>query len=175
MRWLACVVLLAGCLRARATVVHPTDVERSSNSAGTSIARETSETPEETAASTSNIGSIELGVLIPFRNNRNSARVHIAPGIRILKGDDETVLAGVAIGADFVNRFALEGSVYFGDGQNGDPEAIDQVMDVFAGVTMDARSTSIAVGPSVGLLSMPGGNSIVMFGLGVRLMGAARE
>ena len=177
MRWLACVVLLAGCLRARATVVHPTDVEHSSHSGpDTTIARETSETPaEETTTSASNIGSLELGVMIPFRNNRNSARIHIAPGIRIIKGDDETVLAGVAIGADFVNRFALEGSAYFGDGQNGDPAAIDQVMDLFAGVTMGARSTSIAIGPTGGQLTKPGGNSIVMFGLGVRLMGAPRE
>ena len=172
MRWLACVVLLAGCLRARATVVHPTELERSSHSGpNTTIARDTSENPDPETAS-ANIGSIELGVLIPFRNNRDSARVHIAPGIRILKADDETVLAGVAIGADFVNRFALEGSVYFGDGQGGDPEAVDQVMDLFAGVTMDARSTSIAIGPSVGLLAMPGGTSIVMFGLGLRFTGA---
>jgi hypothetical protein len=174
MKWLACVVLLAGCLRARATVVHPTELSRSNPTGpGTSIARASSESPQDLDAETpGTLGSIELGVLVPFRSNRNSARVHIAPGIRILNSDAENVLAGVAIGADFVNRFALEGSVYFGDGGGGDPTVIDQVMDLFAGVTMDARSTSIAIGPSVGLLSMPGGSSIVMFGLGVRVTGA---
>lgn len=171
MRWLACVVLLAGCLRARATVVHPTELERSSGSGpNTTIAREASETPE-TATPSSNIGSVELGVLIPFRNNRDSARVHIAPGLRIFNSDAKTVLAGVAVGADFVNRFALEGSVYIGDGHD-DPEVIEQVVDLFAGLTMDARSTSIAIGPSVGLLMMPGGNSVVMVGLGLRFAGA---
>jgi len=174
MRWLACVVLLTGCLRARATVVHPTELERSSHSnSDTSIARTPSETPEapETATPSSNLGSIELGVMFPFRNNRNSARVHIAPGIRIFNSDAEAVFAGVAIGADFRNRFAVEGSLYIGDA-HGDLEAIDQVVDLFAGVTMDARSTSIAVGPSVGLLMMPGGRSVAMFGLGLRFTGA---
>ena len=171
MRWLACICLLAGCLRARATAVHPTELERStSSSPGTAIARETSETPDASSSS-SNLGSIELGVLIPFRSNRDSARVHIAPGIRIFNSDADTVLAGVAVGADFPNRFALEGSVYIGDGR-ADPEVIEQVVDVFAGVTMAARPTSIAIGPSVGLLMMPGGHSVVMVGLGLRLSGA---
>src|SRR5687768_12613650 len=98
MRWIACVVLLAGCLRARATVVHPTEHERSSNSgSSTTIARGTSETPEP--APSSNIGSLEVGALFPFRNNRDTARVHIAPGIRVLQADDTTLMAGVAIGA----------------------------------------------------------------------------
>jgi hypothetical protein len=110
----------------------------------------------------------EVGALIPFRNGHSSTRVHIAPGIRIFSSNPETVLAGVAIGADFANRFALEGSIYVGDGDS-DPAVIEQVVDLFAGMTMTARATTIAVGPSVGMLMMPGGNSGVMVGFGLRL------
>ena len=176
MRRLVCVVLLlSGCLRARATVVHPTDIERSSGGGGssTTIARGSSNTPETTAAST-NIGSVELGALIPFRTHRDSARVHIAPGVRVFGSDAGNVLFGVAVGADFVNRFTLEGSVYIGDGHD-DPEVIDQAVDLFTGITMDAGSTSFAIGPSVGLLMMPGGHSTVMVGLGLRFTAANRD
>jgi hypothetical protein len=170
MRWLACVVLLAGCLRARATAIHPTELERSSGgSGGQTIARTTSET-SETDASTS-LGSVEVGGSFTFRKDRESARVHIAPGVRIFNSDPGTPLFGVAVGADFRNHFALEGSVYVGDGHD-DPAVIEQVVDVFAGYSLDARATSLAIGPSVGMLMMPGGGSVVMLGLGLRVSGA---
>ena len=171
MRWLAVVaLLLTGCLRARATVIHPTELTRSSHTGpNNSIARTASETPEVESPEMSNISSLELGVLVPFRKDADSARVHIAPGIRVF--DTGMVMGGVALGADFKNRFALEGSVYFGDG-HADPTVIEQAVDLFGGVTTDVRSTSLAIGPSVGLLMMPGGNSVVMVGLGVRVTGA---
>jgi hypothetical protein len=170
MRWLACVVFLAGCLRARATAIHPTEIERStSGSGGKTIARTTSETPESDASTS--LGSVEVGGSFMFRNDRDSARVHIAPGVRIFNSEPGNLLFGVAVGADFRNDFALEGSVYVGDGHD-DPAAIEQVVDVFAGYSLDARSTSLAIGPSVGMLMMPGGGSVVMLGLGLRVSGA---
>jgi hypothetical protein len=45
-------------------------------------------------------------------------------------------------------------------------------VDVFAGYSLDARATSLAIGPSVGMLMMPGGGSVVMLGLGLRVSGA---
>jgi hypothetical protein len=167
MRWIV-LFGLVGCIRARATVVHPTELEPAGSGGGETIARAAS--PQESTEPRSNLGSIELGALIPFRNGHSSTRVHLAPGIRIFSSNHETVLAGVAIGADFANRFALEGSIYIGDGDS-DPEVIDQAVDLFAGVTMNARSTTIAVGPSVGMLMMPGGNSSVMVGFGLRVTG----
>lgn len=170
MRWLAFVVLLTGCLRARATVIHPTELTRSSHTGpDNSIARTASETPAVEAPELSNIGSLELGVMVPFRKDSDSARVHIAPGIRMF--DTGMVMAGVAIGADFKNRFALEGSAYFGDG-GADPTVYEHAVDIFGGITTDVRSTSLAIGPSVGMLMMAGGNSVVMVGLGVRVTGA---
>jgi hypothetical protein len=184
MRWLACFLLLAGCLRARATVVHPTDLERSSGGSGshTTIAREAPqarEVPPAAGAST-NLVSVELGALVPLSATHESTRVHIAPGVRIFGSQVGSVLWGLAVGADFVgNRrgpgFALEGSVHVGNGGN-DPDAIEQALDVFAGVTVHSSrtSTSIAIGPSVGVLGMPGGHSVVTVGLGLRLTGGQR-
>jgi hypothetical protein len=176
MRWIGLVLYLlclVGCLRARATVVHPTGLERTTSGGGETIARGASVPEMETPDANANIGSIEVGAMFPFRNGHSTTRVHIAPGIRIFSSNRETVLAGVAIGADFANRFALEGSVYVGDGYS-DPEVIDQAVDIFAGMTMSARSTTIAVGPSLGMLMMPGGNSAVMLGVGLRVT-TARE
>jgi hypothetical protein len=186
MRWLACfvVVLAAGCLRARATVVHATDLERSHSSGSTTaIAREAPqvraaplerEAPQR-AGESANLGSVELGAMLPLTTNRDAARVHIAPGVRIFSSQASSVLWGVAVGADFVRSrrgpgFAVEGSLHLGNGGN-DPEAIEQALDLFAGVTVHSSrpSTSIAIGPSVGVLGMPGGHSVVMVGLGLRL------
>jgi hypothetical protein len=185
MRWLACSVLLAGCLRARATVVHPTELVRTSSDSGstTAIARTTpaaSEVPQVDDSST-NLISVELGALIPFGAHESSAHIHVAPGVRIFGSQASSPLWGVAVGADFVGKgrgpgFALEGSVHVGNGGN-DPEIIDQALDVFAGVTVHASrrtSTSIAIGPSVGVLGMPGGHSVVMVGLGLRLTGGPK-
>lgn len=166
MRWIVLLVGLVGCLRACATVVHPTDIERTGGGGGETIAR--SAAPQEPTEDGATLGSIEVGALIPFNNGHSSTRVHLAPGVRIFSANPETVLAGLAVGADFANGFALEGSVHVGDGMSN-PAVIDQVVDVFAGMTIKASSTTLAVGPSVGLLMMPGAHSNVMIGFGLRL------
>ena len=172
MRWLVGLVFLAGCLRARTTVVHLTDVERSSGGRGSVIARvdPTRETPQAPEQSP-NLASLELGALVPFKNINDSTRVHLAPGIRVFNGQGGSMLFGVAVGADFEPRsgpgFALEGSVHAGD-SSPDPTHIEQALDLFTGVTFRARDTTLAVGPSLGLLGLPGGHSIVMIGLGLR-------
>ncbi|MEO8707000.1 MAG: hypothetical protein ABI867_43635 [Kofleriaceae bacterium] len=180
MRWLVCCVLLAGCLRARATVIHPTELERSGGAGThTTIARTapaTRETPSEVVESPT-LASVELGALLAFDGTRGSARVHVAPGIRIFSSQLSQVLFGVAVGADFVRDhgpgFAIEGSYHAGNGGN-DPLVIEQALDLFAGVSMHSKnrvSASMAIGPSVGVLAMPGGHSVVMVGLGLRLTG----
>ena len=180
MRWLACLVLLAGCLRARATAVHPTEDARASNGTGssTAIARaapSAREVPQPSAEESTNLVSVELGALVPFTAAHDSTRIHVAPGVRVFGSQLSTVLFGVAVGADYVGSrgpgFALEGSVYVGNG-GGDTAVIEQAIDLFAGVTVSGRArTSVAVGPSVGMLAMPGGHSVVMVGLGLRLSG----
>lgn len=174
MRWLACCVLLAGCLRARATVVHPTEHERSSNGlGGTAIAR-TAPAGEisQPAPESSSLGSLEVGALVPFK--LDTARVHLAPGVRIFDSHPGRALFGVAVGADFLNRrgpgFALEGSVHAGN-SSSDTTVIVQAVDVFAGITFQPGRTpmSWAIGPSLGMLGMPGGHSVVMMGLGLRV------
>jgi hypothetical protein len=173
MRWLACFVLLAGCVRARATVVHPTDTER--------------QAPEPSPASP-DLWSVELGALVPFEAGaRDPIHVHIAPGVRLFGSQPSAPLWGVAIGADVLRAsratgFAFEGAVYLGNGGN-DPAAIEQAIDLFAGVAVHARrsvltssiDSAIAVGPSIGILGMPGGHAVVMYGLGIRATGARRS
>lgn len=177
MRWLACCLLLAGCLRARTTVVHVTDHERSSGDDGSTIARTlpaANEVPQS-ERSAANLGSLEVGALVPFK--LDTARVHLSPGVRIFNSQPGSVLFGVAVGADFLgNRrgpgFALEGSIYAGN-SGPDPTLIVQALDLFAGVTMHPRRAPVswAVGPSLGVLGNPGGHSVVMFGLGLRVTG----
>jgi hypothetical protein len=180
MRWLACVILLAGCLRARATAVHPTGIERVNGGpgspgaitrGGTPLMREVPQQPTE--AST-NLASLELGAMVTFNTPPDSPRVHLAPGVRIFGAN--SVLFGVAVGTDFVNRrrgsgLALEGSVHAGGGDSNDPTTIQVALDMFAGVTLHSRYSAVAIGPSIGLLGMPGGHSVVMLGLGLRVTG----
>jgi hypothetical protein len=179
MRWVACLVLLAGCLRARATVVHQTGVEHTSGGSGSTIARvdparEVPEGPEPIA----NRMSLELGALVPFKNVNETTRIHIAPGVRYFGGDHGSVLFGVAVGADYEGDhggpgFALEGSIHAGN-SSPDLQVIEQAVDLFAGVTVRSRRTqsAIAIGPSIGLLGLPGGQSVMTFGLGLRVTGA---
>lgn len=181
MRWLVCCVLLTGCLRARATVVHPTDhVRDSSGNGGSTIARtnpasEVSTPTPSPEGSPANLGSIELGAMVPFKLPH--ANVHIAPGVRIFNQHPDAVLFGAAVGADFLgNRrgpgFALEGSIHAGN-SSPDRSVIVQAVDVFAGVTLTSRRAPMtwAVGPSVGMLGLPGGASVVTLGLGLRVTG----
>ncbi len=179
MRWLACFVMLAGCLRARATIVHETGVERTSGGKGSTIARvdparEVPDAPEEPVA---NRMSLELGALVPFKAINETTRVHIAPGVRYFGGEHGSVLFGVAVGADYVGEhggpgFALEGSIHAGN-SSPDLQVIEQAIDLFAGVTLRSRhaQSTIAVGPSVGVLGLPGGHSVMTFGLGLRVTG----
>jgi hypothetical protein len=118
---------------------------------------------------------MELGVPLRIDALDGASRIHIAPGARIFASQADEVLWGVAVGIDYVGHrrgpgLALEASVHIGNGNN-DPTIIDQTLDLFAGVTLDSRRTSstIAVGPSIGVLAMPGNNSVVMVGLGIRL------
>jgi hypothetical protein len=175
MRWLVCFVLLTGCLRARATMIHPTELGRVSGTGSHASITRTAPSSEQPPAPQSvdestRIGSLELGALIAFGGTHDSARVHIAPGVRIFRNDVTSVLGGVAVGVDFPRGFAFEGSLHAGGGGN-DPNTVQVAADVFAGFTLhsSSTSTSIAVGPSVGLLGLPGGHSVVMLGLGLRL------
>lgn len=175
MRRLAVCFLLTGCLRARATVVHPTDHERSSSgTGGSTIARidpAVDEVPTP-AGAPANLGSFELGAVVPFELPH--ASVHLSPGVRIFNSHPDAVLFGVAVGADFLGErrgpgLALEGSVHAGN-SSADRSVIVQAVDVFAGVTMNRRApVTWAVGPSVGMLGMPGGASVVTVGLGLRV------
>ena len=181
MRWLACTVLLVGCVRARATAVTPTDLERTNGGTNThgAIARtapsQVEVPPDEApAAHAPSPVSIELGAMIALSGPHDAARVHLAPGVRIFGSRVDAPLWGVAAGVDFLgNRrgpgFALEGSVYAGSGGGTYPDTVETALDLFAGITMHARTSAIAIGPSVGLLAMPGGESVVMLGLGVRV------
>ncbi len=176
MRWLACCVLLAGCLRARATVVHSTGHEGGSRGLGDSAIARTAPAADEVSAppdTNPNLGSLELGALVPF--TLESARVHLAPGVRIFDSHPGRVLFGVAVGADFLGKrrgpgFALEGSVHAGN-SSPDTTVVVQAVDVFAGVTMQSNRTpmTFAIGPSLGMLGMPGGHSVVTMGLGLRV------
>jgi len=181
MRWFVGLVFLAGCVRARTTVVHLTDVERTSGGRGSVIARvdPTQQQPEAPQQS-ANLASVELGALVPFKNINDSTRVHIAPGVRIFNNHADKPLFGVAVGADFEPHaggtgFALEGSIHAGD-SSPDVTVIEQALDLFTGVTFHARSmeSTIAVGPSLGILGLPGGQSVITVGLGVRFTGAQR-
>jgi len=165
-----------GCLRARATVVHPTDHERASSGAGGStIARLPAvDQPPVPAPSgvPANLGSFEVGALVPFE--LPTARVHLAPGVRMFDSHPGAVLFGAAVGADFRGRrggpgFALEGSVHAGN-SSPDRTVIVQAVDVFAGITLHASrfASAIAIGPSLGMLGLPGGASVVTLGLGLR-------
>ena len=179
MRWFLCLVLVGGCLRARATVVHPTDHERDSGASGSTIARtlpaaSEAEQPDPSSIP-SNLGSIEVGAIVPF--TLDTATVHIAPGLRVFNSHPDAPLFGVAVGADFLGKrrgpgFALEGSVHAGSSGN-DPSLIVQAVDVFGGITLHGKRAPMtwAVGPSVGILGMPGGHSVYTFGLGIRVMG----
>lgn len=181
MRWLACCLLLTGCLRARATVVHATDHERDSTSTGGSTIARTNPAIEPPAApdeSSANLGSIELGAVVPFELPHTN--VHLAPGVRIFNSHPDHPLFGVAVGADFLgNRrgpgFALEGSVYAGN-SNPDVSVIVQAVDLFAGVTLGRQRTPVtwAIGPSVGMIGLPGGASVVTLGLGLRVTSRQR-
>jgi len=180
MRWIAVFVLLAGCVRARMTVVHPTNVERTSGGRGATIARVD---PAGTAdpvhdapqpAEAANRVSVELGALVPFGTVRESTRIYLAPGARIFGGDHGSVLWGVSVGADFANGrgpgLAVEGSVHAGD-SSSDTQVIEQALDVFAGVTLraDRLSSTVAIGPSFGVLGLPGGHSVLTIGLALRV------
>jgi hypothetical protein len=174
MRWLVCMVLLAGCLRARATAVHPTEAQSVSGDTGPgpALARQAPQPSGESESS--NLASMELGAVFGF-DSLDSARVHVAPGVRIFDSQSKNLLWGVAVGYDYVGRgrrtgLALEGSAYVGNA-GGNTAIIEQAIDVFAGVTVHSEraATSVAVGPSVGMLAMPGGNSVVMVGLGLRV------
>jgi hypothetical protein len=181
MRSIVCLVLLAGCLRARATVVHPTNLERSHNSSGADpvIARQAPHAVEVSQPQPddggTNLASIELGAVIPF----DDTRVHLAPGVRIFNAN--SVLWGIAVGADFgPNRhrpsFALEGSLYAGDGPVAS-NTVQTTVDLFAGVAIASRRSaisSIAIGPSIGVLGMPGGHTVVTVGLGLRAISRPR-
>lgn len=156
-------------------MVHPTDQERdSTGTGGGTIARTNPAIEVPTPAPEgppTNLGSLELGAVVPFELSH--ASVHLAPGVRIFNSHPDAVLFGVAVGADFLgNRrgpgFALEGSVHAGN-SSSDRSVIVQAVDVFAGVTMNSRRTRVtwAVGPSVGMLGMPGGASVVTLGLGL--------
>ena len=183
MRWLAAFVLLAGCVRARVTAVHPTQAEHTASGAGsgmtiarTAPASEVSNPPADTSA---NLVSVELGALVPFRTE--TANVHIAPGVRMFSGQGGSILWGTAVGADFFgNRrgpwFALEGSIFAGNSSN-DRNHIVQALDLFTGVTVHSKaaSSSIAIGPSLGILGLPGGHSNVIVGLGIRLTGGSKD
>ncbi len=159
-------------------MVHPTDQARdSSGTGGVTIARTTPAAEEVPTPAPegppANLGSLELGAVVPFELPH--ARVHLAPGVRIFNSHPDAVLFGVAVGADFLgNRrgpgFALEGSVHAGN-SSSDRSVIVQAVDVFAGVTMSSRRTPVtwALGPSVGMLGMPGGASVVTLGLGLRV------
>ena len=181
MRWLACCLLLVGCLRARATAIYPSEHERSSGgpAVGGSIARTdpaNAITQPANDPSAANLVSFEVGALFPFQTS-DSTRVHIAPGARIFGSQLDALLFGVAVGAELVRPgrpgFTIEGSLHAGN-INSDPKTIDQALDVFAGVTLQSKRSSVAVGPSVGILASPGGQSVVMFGLGVRLTNSSR-
>jgi hypothetical protein len=162
-------------------VVHPTDHERSSGDRGSTIARlapATSDTSQP-ADTSSKLGSLELGAMVPFP--LETARVHLAPGVRIFDSHPGSVLFGVAVGADFFGNgrgpgFALEGSVHAGN-SGPDPTLIVQAVDLFAGVTLRPARTpmSVAVGPSLGILGMPGGQSVVMLGLGLRVTSGSKR
>ncbi len=177
-------------------MVHPTDHERDSSGTGGGTIARTKPAADELPTpapegSPANFGSLELGAVVPFELPH--ASVHLAPGVRIFNSHPDAVLFGVAVGADFLgNRrgpgpyngtnanpagkptlgpgFALEGSMYAGN-SSPDRSVIVQAVDVFAGVTMSSRRTRVtwAVGPSVGMLGMPGGASVVTLGLGLRV------
>ena len=166
------VVLLTGCLQARASVIHPTgDTRTESGASATSIARTTSgEQPEPTAAQRDpDFSSVEINALVPLSSSHDSVRFHLAPGLRILGSQPKTPMFGLAVGADFERGFALESSVYVGNA-NDDTKVVEQSLDLFAGVTLDSAMmhSSIAIGPSAGILAMPGGHSELMIGLGLR-------
>ena len=158
-------------------MVHPTDHEGGRASAGATISRtapavDQMPTPAP-AGPPSNLGSLELGGVVPFELPH--ASVHLSPGVRIFNSHPDAVLFGVAVGADFLGDrrgpgFALEGSVHAGN-SSPDRSVIVQAVDLFAGVTMTSRRTPVtwAVGPSVGMLGMPGGASVVTVGLGLRV------
>lgn len=174
MRWLACCLLLAGCLRARGTVIHPTGYERTSGASGGTIARTLPATTEDTPpadAGPTNTASFELGALVPFP--LPSANFHLAPGVRIFSSGE--ILYGLATGADFHGRrggpgFALEGSVHAGN-SGPDRALIVQALDVFGGITLHSPRSrmTVAVGPSLGVIGLPAGRSVYTMGLGLRI------
>ena len=154
-------------------MVHPTDLERSQTSNGrNSIARTDSPTIDTPPDASSNLMSVEVGALVPFETGR--AHVHLAPGARYFGSPASSVLFGVAVGADFENQhgpgFALEGSVYAGN-SSSDLRHVEDSIDLFAGVTLPSKHGAIAVGPSAGMIGMPGGHSVMTLGLGLRLTG----
>jgi len=118
--------------------------------------------------------SVELGALVPFRNPHQSTRIYLAPGARIFGGDHGSVLWGVSVGADVDTGrgpgFALEGSVHAGD-SSSDSKVIEQALDIFTGITLhsDRASSTLAIGPSFGVLGLPGGHSVFTLGLAVRV------
>ena len=165
-------------MRVRTTAVHLTDVDRTSGGRGSTIARidPTHETPQAPEQSP-NLASLELGALVPFKNINDTTHVHIAPGVRIFNNHADKPLFGVAVGADYEPRnggpgFALEGSIHAGD-SSPDLTVIEQALDLFTGVSFHSNraSTTFAVGPSLGILGLPGGHSVVTIGLGLRLTG----
>jgi hypothetical protein len=174
MRWLACCLLLVGCVRARGTLVHATEHERTSGASGSTIARTlpaTDEVSPPAGNNPSNLASLELGAVVPFP--LETAHVHLAPGVRIF-GSGE-ILYGVAVGADFLGTrggpgFALEGSVHAGN-SGPDPFLIVQAVDLFAGVTLHGNQApvAVAIGPSVGIIGMPAGHSVYTMGLALRI------
>lgn len=173
MRWVACGLLLAaGCLRARGTVVHPTGYERTSGASGGTIARTLPATVTPPAEATpSNTASLELGALVPFP--LATADVHLAPGVRLFSSGE--ILYGIAAGADFRGKrggpgFALEGSVHAGN-SGPDRALIVQALDVFGGVTLPSSRSklSVAIGPSLGVIGLPAGRSVYTMGLGLRI------
>lgn len=182
MRWLVCCIALAGCVRVRATVVHPTEHAReSSGASGSTIARTAPATdvvpdpPEQRQ----NLGSLELGAMVPF-DAYGGVQVHLAPGVRIFDSHPGSILWGVAVGADWRGSrggpgFALEGSVHAGS-SGSDRTLIVQAVDVFTGVTIHPHRApmSMAIGPSLGVLGMPGGASVITVGLGFRVTGTPK-
>ena len=98
MRWLGCCLLLAGCLRARATVVHPTDHERSRGDSGSTIAR---------LAPASNDPTVDSKAFRPLKNTTKLLPKLQRTDLDRLRDDEpQQILQDLIMAAKAVAKFA---------------------------------------------------------------------